>query len=135
MSTEQILTTIIGLVGFVLTLALTVAAVLLLRKPLAKALEYLFKDEMVAKYGSRVILIFLGLAGLTAAFGSFYPASHGAALFIGDEFQLGEFTRYMFTGLLDLLGSFAEVIRWALYIGALFFIGFAVRSWRGPEKK
>jgi hypothetical protein len=128
MDTSQIVTFVLGLFGFVFSLVLTGVLIFLGRKPLAKALEYLFGDSPVARYGLLVILVLLGLVGLRAAFGAFYPGEFNYLLFINDKFQVGEFTGFMFYGLLNLLSGFAEVFKWAILIAAIFFVGYSLRS-------
>ncbi|MBN2146780.1 MAG: hypothetical protein JW726_05305 [Anaerolineales bacterium] len=128
MESEQIVNFILGIIGFILTVAITFGIIALLRKPLAKALEYLYEDKTVSKYASLVILALLGFVGLGSALQAFSPDDYGVTLFIGNSFQFGELLSYMTDGLINLFDGFIEVMRWSIYIGVLLFIGFAIRK-------
>jgi len=107
----------VGLVGFVLALALTAGVIYLIRIPLAQFLKHLLDDETVAMFGVTLVLLLMGIKGLSTAF----------------SFITNDSLRFLSSRLISLLGNLAGVIEWAAYIGALLFIGYSIR--KRNEKK
>jgi hypothetical protein len=101
-----------GFVGIVFALAITAGAIYVIRKPLARFLEKIIDDREVAALGASFILLLLGLDGLEAVLGYFTQANLST----------------LFGGLVRLLNSLAGTVQWAAYIGALLFIGYAIRN-------
>ncbi len=103
---------LIGVLGFLLAAGAAVAVIYLIRRPLKEFLERLLGDEVVARAGTTFVLILLGLRGVTAAFG-----------FIRQP-NLREFV----DGVLGMLSGMADEVQWVIWIGALLFIGYAIRG-------
>ena len=134
MSTQAIISTVIGFFGFLISLGLTAGLIAFLRKPLKGILEKLVGDEDIAKKLMLFVFILIGLAGLVTALGAFYPAEHGFYLFNADkEVQFNVLIRYALFGLMDLLNRFASALQWSIVAIAIFFVGYSVRH--GPAKK
>jgi len=121
----------IGLLGFILSLALTAGLIIFLRKPLAQLLGKLIDDETIAQKIILFVFALLALAGLYSAIGSFYPDRYVNLFNIDNKFQVGEFFHLTLYGLLNLLSGFAEVIKWAVVAVAIFFVGYSLRKMKG----
>ncbi len=135
-TTTDFVTTFIGLVGFVLSLAITAALIWLLRKPAAQLLEKLIGDAAIAQKIALFTFILIGLAGLYSAIGAFYPGRYGYSLFgADDKFQIAEFVRFGLLGLINLLGAYAEVLKWVIVAVAIFFVGYSLRGWGGKKEE
>jgi hypothetical protein len=127
-TTTDVVKGFIGILGFVISLALTAAAIMFLRKPLAQLLGKLIDDETIAQKISLFIFVLLALAGLYSAIGSFYPDRYANLFSIDNKFQVGEFFHFALYGLLNLLSGYAEVLKWAVVAVAVFFVGYSVRK-------
>ena len=101
-----------GFVGIIFALAITAGAIYVVRRPLTRFLEKIIDDREVAALGATFILLLLGLDGLEAVLGYFTQANLNT----------------LFDGLVRLLNNLAGTVQWAAYIGALLFIGYAIRS-------
>ena len=130
-TTQDVAKGFIGLLGFVVSLALTAALIMFLRKPLAQLLGKLIDDETIAQKISLFVFVLLALAGLYSAIGSFYPDRYANLFSINNKFQVGEFFHLALYGLLNLLSGFAEVLKWAVVAVAIFFVGYSVRKTKG----
>lgn len=129
---ETGITLVLGFFGFIVTIALTVGVIILLRKPLATFLSRLINDETVIKYAVLFISILIGLVGLRAAFEAFFPGQ--GTVVLGDNVQFGSIMRFIVDGLVNLLNGYVDIIQWAVYPIALLFIGFSLRGWKGPKE-
>jgi hypothetical protein len=127
-TTQDVVKGFIGVLGFILCLAITAALIFFLRKPLAQLIGKLISDEEVAKKLALFITILLGLAGLYSAVGALYPDNYGALFTLDDKFRFGQLIHLALFGLLDLLRAFAGVLQWAVLVVAVFFVGFAVKK-------
>jgi len=127
-TTQDVVKGFIGLLGFIASLALTAALIMVLRKPLAQLLGKLIDDEAIAQKISLFVFVLLALAGLYSAIGSFYPDRYANLFSIDDKFQIGEFLHFALYGLLNLLSGFAEVLKWAVVAVAIFFVGYSLRK-------
>lgn len=127
-TTSDVVKGFVGVLGFILSLAITAAVIMLLRKPLTQLLNKLIGDEAITKNIILLVFALLVLAGLYAAIGSFYPDKYANLFNIEDKFQVGEFFHLALYGLLNLLSSFAEVLKWAVIAIAIFFVGYSVRK-------
>lgn len=105
-----------GFVGIIFALAITAGAIYVIRKPLMRFLEKIIDDREVATLGATFILLLLGLDGLEAVLGYFTQPNLNT----------------LFDGLVGLLNGLAGSLQWAAYVGALLFIGYAIRSSRKP---
>jgi hypothetical protein len=127
-TTQDVAKGFIGLLGFIISLALTAALIMLLRKPLAQLLGKLIDDETITQKISLFIFALLALAGLYSAIGAFYPDRYANLFNIDNKFQVGEFFHFALYGLLNLLSGYAEVLKWAVVAVAIFFVGYSVRK-------
>ena len=116
------------MLGFIITLALTVSVIVFLRKPLAQLLGKLIGDADIAKKISLFIFALLALAGLYGAIGSLYPDKYSTLFTIDNKFQFGELIHFALYGLLNLISGFVEVLKWAVVAVAIFFVGYSLRS-------
>lgn len=127
-TTQEVIKVFISLFGFVIILAITVALIIFLRKPLAQILGKLITDDAIAKKIGLFIFILLALAGLYNAIGSFFPDRYVNLYSIDSKFQFGEFLHFGLYGLLNLLNGFAEVLKWAVIAVAIFFVGYSIHG-------
>jgi hypothetical protein len=127
-TTQDVVKGFIGIVGFLLSLGITAAVIMLLRKPLTQLLEKLIGDESIAKKILLFIFALLALAGLYSAIGAFYPDRFSTLFSVDDKFQFGEFFHLALYGLLNLLSGFAEVLKWAVLVVAVFFVGYSLTA-------
>jgi hypothetical protein len=127
-TTQDVVKGFIGIVGFLLSLGITAAVIMLLRKPLTQLLEKLIGDESIAKKILLFIFALLALAGLYSAIGAFYPDRFSTLFSVDDKFQFGEFFHLALYGLLNLLSGFAEVLKWAVLVVAVFFVGYSLTT-------
>ncbi len=98
--------------GFILAGGVTAGVILWVRRPLARVLQHLLDDTLIAKTGATFVLILLGLRGLSVMFDY---VTHPV---------IGTF----FDNLTRLLITLADEIQWAIWIAALLFIGYAIRE-------
>lgn len=101
-----------GFLGFILAGGVTVGVILWVRRPLARVLQHLLDDALIANTGATFVLILLGLRGISAMFNY---VKHPI---------IGEF----FDNLTRLLNNLADDVQWAIWIAALLFIGYAIRG-------
>jgi hypothetical protein len=127
-TTSDVVKGFVGVLGFILSLVITAAVIVLLRKPLTQLINKLIGDEAITQKIVLLIFALLGLAGLYAAIGSLYPDKYVNLFNMEDKFQAGEFFHFALYGLLNLLSSFAEVLKWAVIACAIFFVGYSVRK-------
>jgi hypothetical protein len=127
-TTQDVAKGFIGLLGFIISLALTAVLIILLRKPLALLLGKLIDDETITQKISLFIFALLALAGFYSAIGAFYPDRYANLFNIDNKFQVGEFFHFALYGLLNLLSGFAEVLKWAVVAVAIFFVGYSIRK-------
>jgi uncharacterized protein YhhL (DUF1145 family) len=127
-TTQDVAKGFIGLLGFIISLALTAVLIILLRKPLALLLGKLIDDETITQKISLFIFALLALAGLYSAIGAFYPDRYANLFNIDNKFQVGEFFHFALYGLLNLLSGFAEVLKWAVVAVAIFFVGYSIHK-------
>jgi hypothetical protein len=127
-TTQDVVKGFVGLIGFLLSLIITAAVIVLLRKPLTQLLDKLIGDEAITKKIALLVFALLALAGLYSAIGSFYSDKYISMFSITDKFQVGEFLHFALYGLLNLLSGFAEVLKWAVIAIAIFFVGYSVRK-------
>jgi hypothetical protein len=127
-TTTDVVEGFLGVLGFILSLAITAAVIVLLRKPLTQLLDKLIGDQDIAKKIFLFVSALLALAGLYSAIGSFYPDRYANLFSIDNKFQVGEFFHFALYGLLNLLSGFAEVLKWAVVAIAIFFVGYSVRK-------
>jgi hypothetical protein len=106
------LTLIIGFIGVVLAVGITVGVVLWIRRPLKKLLSRLIADEHIVDVGATFVQILLALRGLSVALGYI------------EQPLLSE----VLSGLTRLLNALADDVQWAAWISALLFIGFSLRQ-------
>jgi len=127
-TTHDVVKGFIGILGFLLSLAITVAVIMVLRKPLTELLSKLIGDEAIAQKVLFFIFALLALAGLYSAIGAFYPDKYSNLFSVNDKFQVGEFFHLALYGLLNLFSAFAEVFKWAIVAVAIFFVGYSLRK-------
>jgi hypothetical protein len=127
-TTHDVVKGFIGIFGFLLSLAITAAVIFLLRKPLTQLLNKLIGEEDIAQKILLFVFTLLALAGLYSAIGAFYPDKYANLFSLDNKFQFGEFFHLALYGLLNLLGAFAEVLKWAVIAVAIFFVGYSFRK-------
>ena len=115
----NILDAFVKVVGFVLTVGLSVAVILFVHRGMSRLLGRLVGDKVVAKAFSTLALILLGLEGLTGAL----------------RYVTQEHLRYLHNGLMDLLNGMAGVVQWLVLIAVLLFVAYTFRGWRGPMQE
>ena len=103
---------LVGIVGFLLALAIAAGLIFWLRKPLKDLLQRLVDDETIASAGALFVAVLIGLYGLTTAF----------------EFIQETHINRLFSNLFGMLNQMAGVIQWVVYIAALLFIGWSIRG-------
>lgn len=99
-------------IGIILALGITALVMILARGPLHAFLNAILDDEAVARLGVAFVLLLLGIHGLRAAL-SFITLAELEPILDGVGVLL-----------LDLAGA----IQWAAGVGALLFIGYALRG-------
>src|SRR3972149_2185334 len=119
-TTQDALKGFIGIFGFLLSLAITAAVIMLLRKPLSQLFNKLIGEEDIAQKVLLFVFALVALAGLYSAIGAFYPDKYSNLFSIDNKFQFGEFFHLALYGLLNLLSAFAEVLKWAVIAVAIF---------------
>jgi len=107
-----------GFLGFILAGGVTVGVILWVRRPLARVLQHLLDDAMIANTGATFVLVLLGLRGISAMF------NYITHPIIGD----------FFNNLTRLLNNLADEIQWAIWIAALLSIGYAIRARTSNEE-
>lgn len=113
-----VLNALLKIVGFVLTVVLTGGVMFLVYRALSRLLDRLIGDKVIAKAGTMLALLLLGLKGLEAAL----------------SYVTQPDLWYLHSGLMGLLSGMADVIQWLVWIIALLFIGYTLRGWRGPAE-
>jgi hypothetical protein len=110
--TRNVFGLLLGSLGFILAGGVTVGVILWVRRPLARVLNHLLKDEVIANMGATFVLILLGLRGLSAMF----------------DYVSHPLLSPFFNNLTRLLINLADEIQWAIWIAALLFIGYALQK-------
>jgi len=116
MSWPTILSALVKIIGFVLTVVVSAGVIFFIYRTLSRLLGRLIGDEVVAQALTTLGLVLLGLKGLVRAL-SYITQSE---------------LRYLHSGLTGLLTDMADVIQWLALIIALLFLGYTLRGWRGP---
>jgi hypothetical protein len=127
-TTQDVVKGFIGILGFIISLAIAGAVIMFLRKPLTQLAGKLIGDEAIAQKISIFVFALLALAGLYSAIGALYPDKYANLFSIDNKFQVGEFFHFALYGLLNLLSAFAEVLKWAVIAVAIFFVGYSLRK-------
>lgn len=112
---QSILSAVVKIIGFVLTVIVAAGVIFLVRRAMSRLLGRLIPDKVVAQAATILVMILLGLKGLTAAL----------------RYVTQNELRYLHTGLTGLLNDMASVIQWLVLVVALLFIGYTLRGWRG----
>lgn len=116
MSWPTILSALVKIIGFVLTVVVSAGVIFFIYRTLSRLLGRLIGDEVVAQALTTLGLVLLGLKGLVRAL-SYITQSE---------------LRYLHSGLTGLLTDMADVIQWLALIITLLFLGYTLRGWRGP---
>ena len=105
------------LVGMLIAAGVTIAAIYLVRGPLARFLAAIIEDETVVQLGVSFVVLLFGLRGLSTILNYISQPALNAIL----------------RELSTLLSQLAADVQWAGQVAALLFIGYALtRSWRAP---
>jgi hypothetical protein len=115
----SILAAVVKVIGFVLTVLVSAGVMVLVHRALSRLLGRLVGDESIARAATTLVLILLGLKGVTAAL----------------RYITQDELRYLHNGLTGLLNDMAGVIQWLVTVAALLFIGYSLRGWRGPAEE
>lgn len=119
MSWPTILSALVKIIGFVLTVVVSAGVIFFIYRTLSRQLGRLIGDEVVAQALTTLGLVLLGLKGLVRAL-SYITQSE---------------LRYLHSGLTGLLTDMADVIQWLALIITLLFLGYTLRGWRGPTEE
>lgn len=114
----NVLDALVKVIGFVLTVILAGGVIFLTNRVLSRLLHRLTGDKVIARAGTTLVLILLGLKGLNAAL----------------RYITQPELRYLHSGLMGLLNDMADVIQWLVSVAALLFIGYTLRGRRGPAE-